>query len=255
MRKGTTNTVMDYKEEICEQEKSHSPKMAALRYAFPMTAPVMAGYLVLGAAYGILMSEKGFGIWWPLIISVFVYAGSLQYLGITFFVALVNPWYAFFMSLMLNARHLFYGISMLDKYRDAGKLKPYLIFALTDETFSVLCNDEPPKNIPKYMVYFFVSLLDHIYWSVGAFLGAIAGTMISFNTAGMDFALTALFVVIFVDQWKSGKGHWSALTGVLASAFCLKVFGQSGFIVPAMIVILGLITSAYYMEKRKEKQS
>lgn len=243
---------MSNKEEICEQ---HSPNLSALRYAFPKTAPVMAGYLVLGAAYGILMSGNGHGIWWPLLISVFVYAGSLQYLGITFFVALVNPWYAFFMSFMLNARHLFYGISMLDKYREAGKLKPYLIFALTDETFSVLCNEEPPKGIPKYMVYFFVSLLDHLYWVAGTLLGAIAGSMITFNTAGMDFALTALFVVIFVDQWKSKKGHWSAVTGIAASVICLKIFGSSGFIVPAMILILGMITSAYYREKRKEKQS
>lgn len=242
---------MIYKGKVPMSKKK---KLAALCYAFPRTMPVMAGYLVLGAAYGILMNVNGFGIWWALLISVFVYAGSLQYLGITFFVAAVNPWYAFFMSLMLNARHLFYGLSMLDKYKDAGRLKPYLIFSLTDETFSVLCNEEPPKGIPKYWVYFFVSVLDQLYWVTGAVIGALAGTMITFSTAGMDFALTALFVVIFIDQWKSGKGHQAAFVGVCASALCVVVFGQSVFIVPAMMLILVIITAGYFMEKRKEEQ-
>ncbi|WP_367566508.1 AzlC family ABC transporter permease [Lacrimispora sp.] len=229
--------------------------MAALRYAFPKTVPVMAGYLVLGTAYGILMNVNGYGIWWAVLISIFVYAGSLQYLGITFFAAAVNPWYAFFMSLMLNARHLFYGLSMLDRYKDGGKLKPYLIFALTDETFSVLCNEEVPEGINKYHVYFFASLLDHLYWVTGAFIGSLAGGLIRFDTAGMDFALTALFVVIFVDQWKSGQGHKAALAGVGASALCVAVFGQSVFIVPAMILILTIITAWYFKEKREEERS
>ena len=228
--------------------------MAALRYAFPKTVPVMAGYLVLGTAYGILMNVNGYGIWWAVLISIFVYAGSLQYLGITFFAAAVNPWYAFFMSLMLNARHLFYGLSMLDKYKDGGKLKPYLIFALTDETFSVLCNEEVPEGINKYHVYFFASLLDHLYWVTGALIGSLAGGLIRFDTAGMDFALTALFVVIFVDQWKSGQGHKAALAGVGASALCVAVFGQSVFIIPAMILILIIITVWYFKEKREEKR-
>lgn len=234
---------------------NETKKMAALRYAFPKTVPVMAGYLVLGAAYGILMNVNGYGIWWALLISVFVYAGSLQYLGITFFAAAVNPWYAFFMSLMLNARHLFYGLSMLDRYKDAGKLKPYLVFSLTDETFSVLCNEKLPEGLSEYRVYFFVSLLDQLYWAAGTAIGAFAGTMISFDTAGMDFALTALFVVIFVDQWKSGKGHRAALAGVLSSAACVMVFGQSVFIIPAMVLILAIITAGYFMKKKKEEQS
>ena len=234
---------------------NETKNMAALRYAFPKTVPVMAGYLVLGAAYGILMNVNGYGIWWALLISVFIYAGSLQYLGITFFAAAVNPWYAFFMSLMLNARHLFYGLSMLDRYKDAGKLKPYLVFSLTDETFSVLCNEKLPEGFSEYRVYFFVSLLDQLYWAAGTAAGAIAGTMISFDTAGMDFALTALFVVIFVDQWKSGQGHRAALVGGLSSAVCVMVFGQSVFIIPAMVLILAIITAGYFMEKKKEERS
>lgn len=234
---------------------NETKKLAALRCAFPKTLPVMAGYLVLGAAYGIIMNVNGYGIWWPLLISVFVYAGSLQYLGITFFTAAVNPWYAFFMSLMLNARHLFYGLSMLEKYKDAGRFKPYLVFSLTDETFSVLCNEELPAGVPKYQVYFWASLLDQLYWVTGTVIGALAGNIISFDTAGMDFALTALFVVIFVDQWKSGRGHQAALVGVFSSAACVMIFGQSVFIVPAMILILLIITAGYFMEKKKEGQS
>lgn len=229
-----------------------SEKKAALYYAFPRTIPVMAGYLVLGAAYGILMNVNGYGIWWALFISTFVYAGSLQYLGITFLAAAVNPWYAFFMSLMLNARHLFYGLSMLDQYRDTGKLKPYLVFGLTDETFSVLCHENPPKQIKKRWVCFWVSLLDHCYWVVGTAIGAMAGAFITFDTKGMDFALTALFVVIFIDQWKSGKGHTAAFTGVIVSAASVVIFGREAFIIPAMAGILAFITVGYYRE-RKEK--
>lgn len=225
--------------------------IAALRYAFPRTIPVMVGYLFLGAAYGILMNVNGFGIWWALAISVFVYAGSLQYLGITFLTAMVSPVYAFFMSLMLNARHLFYGISMLDQYREAGKLKPYLVFALTDETFSIVCHEEPPKSISKYHVCFWISLLDQCYWAAGTVIGALLGNLFTFDTTGLDFALTALFVVIFVDQWKSGQGHRAALIGVLASAVCVVVFGQSAFIIPAMVLILSVITFDY---KRQRKE-
>lgn len=229
-------------------------RMEALKYAFPKTVPVMAGYLVLGAAYGILMRVNGFGIFWSLIWSVFVYAGSLQYLGITFFAAVVNPWYALFMSLMLNARHLFYGLSMLDRLKESGKFKPYLIFSLTDETFSVLCSEEVPDHLPRYWVYFFISFLDQLYWVAGTLVGAIAGTMIRFDTAGMDFALTALFTVIFIDQWKSGKDHRAACIGIFSSVLCILLFGRDVFIVPAMLMILSVITIGYVKRKDKEEQ-
>lgn len=235
-------------------DMNETKKLAALRYAFPKTLPVMAGYLVLGAAYGILMNVNGYGIWWTLLLSVFVYAGSLQYLGITFFVTAVNPWYAFLMSLMLNARHLFYGLSMLDKYKNGGKVKPYLIFALTDETFSVLCGEQVPEGISQNRVYALVSLLDHFYWVTGSVIGALAGSIITFNTAGMDFALTALFVVIFVDQWKSGKGHRAALVGIISSAACVFLLGQDVFIIPAMILILTIITGRYFMRRKEEEE-
>lgn len=220
-------------------------KLAALKYAFPRTVPVMVGYLFLGAAYGILMNVNGYGIWWALGMSLFVYAGSLQYVGITLLVAAVSPVTAFFMALMINARHLFYGISMLDKYGEVKKFKPYLIFALTDETFSVLCNERVPGRLDKDWVYLWASLLDQCYWVAGTLIGAVLGNVITFNTAGLDFALTALFVVIFVDQWKAKEGHGAALIGVAASVVCLVIWGADAFIIPAMILILAVLTFRY----------
>ena len=233
--------------------KKQHKRMEALQYAFPKTVPVMAGYLVLGAAFGILMRVNGFGIVWALLWSVFVYAGSLQYLGITFFTAAVNPWYALLMSVMLNARHLFYGLSMLDRLKGAGKFKPYLIFSLTDETFSVLCSEEVPHHLPGDWVYFFISLLDQLYWVTGTLLGAAAGAMLRFDTAGMDFALTALFTVIFIDQWKVQKNRRAELTGVFSSVICVLIFGKDVFIIPAMLLILSVITIGYLKRKVKEE--
>lgn len=227
-------------------------KIRALRYAFPRTIPVMVGYLFLGAAYGILMNVKGFGILWSLAMSVFVYAGSLQYVGITLLAGAVNPVYALLMGLMINARHLFYGLSMLDKYRGIKKFKPYLIFALTDETFSVLCHEEPPKLVDRDWVFLWVALLDQGYWVAGTVIGALLGNLITFDTAGLDFALTALFVVIFVDQWRGAKNHKPAMIGVLSSVACVAVFGAGAFIIPAMILILGLMTLEYRREKKRK---
>lgn len=226
----------------------------ALAYAFPKTIPVMVGYLFLGAAYGILMSVKGFSIIWPLAASVLVFAGSLQYVGITLLVSAVSPVTAFLMALMVNARHLFYGISMLGKYRDVGRLKPYLVFGLTDETFSVLCNESVPEHLEERWVYFWVTLLDQIYWVAGTLMGALAGNIITFDTAGLDFALTALFVVIFVDQWKSQKKHGPALVGVICSVLCLLIFGQSSFIIPAMAAILLVVSIEYRQNTNKKKE-
>lgn len=226
-------------------ERKNSSEFA---YAFPKTVPVLVGYLFLGAAYGILMKVNGYGFIWVLMSSIIVFAGSLQYLGITLLTGMVNPLYAFFMGLMLNARHLFYGISMLGKYRDVKKGKAYLIFAMTDETFSVLCDEEVPKELKKDKVYLWISVLDHSYWIFGSCLGAVIGSMITFDTKGLDFALTALFTVIFVDQWKSQTDHRPALTGVLASLLCLMVWGASSFIIPAMILILAALTWNYKRE-------
>lgn len=229
-------------------------RMAEFRYALPRTIPVMVGYLFLGAAYGILMNVNGYGIGWTFAISVFVFAGSLQYLGVTMLAGMVHPLAALMMSLMLNARHLFYGISMLGKYGEVKRGKPYLIFGLTDETFSVVCHDAAPKNLDQDKVYFWITLLDQSYWVLGSVLGAIAGSFITFDTTGLDFALTALFVVIFVDQWKQKEGHVSAVIGVLASVVCLGIWGASSFIIPAMLLILAILT-VQYKKGQKEGQA
>lgn len=226
-------------------------RMAEFRYALPRTIPVMVGYLFLGAAYGILMNVNGYGIGWTFAISVLVYAGSLQYLGVTMLAGMVHPLAALMMSLMLNARHLFYGISMLGKYGEVKKGKRYLIFGLTDETFSVVCHDTAPKNLDQDKVYLWITLLDQCYWVLGSVLGAIAGSFITFDTTGLDFALTALFVVIFVDQWKQREGHVPAVIGVLASVACLCLWGPSSFIIPAMVLILAILTWQYKKEQKE----
>ena len=233
-------------------------KTKELGYAFPKTVPVLAGYLVLGAAYGMLMAGNGYGPFWSVLISVVVYAGSLQYLGVSLLVSGVNPLYGFVLSFMLNARHLFYGISMLDKYKNVKKFKPYLIFVLTDETFSVLCGEVTPSELDRDQVYFWIAFLDHCYWVLGTWLGAMLGNTLTFNTAGMDFALTALFVVIFVGQWSEKSGRKPAILGVGAAVLCLLLFGEDQFIIPAMAVMLAVLFLVYNNRKvleSKEKEA
>lgn len=217
-------------------------KTRALRAAFPHTIPVLAGFTFLGIAYGILMHSKGYGVGWAVLMSLMAFAGSAQYVAITFLTSAFNPIYALLLTLMINARHLFYGISMLDRYKNIGKLKTYLIFGLCDETFSIVCSAEPPEGVSRKWFMFFITLLDHSYWVLGSALGGLLGYMVSFNTKGLDFVLTALFVVIFLGQWKSQKNHTPAVIGVACSVFCLVIFGQAHFIIPSMIAILAVLT-------------
>lgn len=214
----------------------------ALRAAFPHTLPVLAGFLFLGMAYGILMSSKGFGWTWSLLVSTCVFAGSMQFVAVTLLVAAFNPLYAFALTLMVNARHLFYGISMLEKFRGTGKAKPYLIFSLCDETFSILCSAKSPEGVDRTRFMVFVALLNQAYWVLGSALGGVAGQFIPFNTKGLDFALTALFVVILVNQWKSTRHHAPVLIGLVCSAAALLLFGPDSFLIPAMLMILALLT-------------
>lgn len=228
-------------------------RISEFGFAFPKTVPVMVGYLFLGAAYGILMNVNGYGIWWTFAISVLVFAGSLQYLGVTMLAAAISPVTAFFMSVMLNARHLFYGISMLEKYgKFRNKLiKIYAVFGLTDETFSIVCHEEIPEYLDRDKVYFWITLLDQFYWVAGSVIGAAAGQFITFDTTGLDFALTALFVVIFTDQWKQKEGHMPALLGVFASIICILAFGTDAFIIPTMIVIFAVLGLDYKKRRRE----
>ena len=171
-----------------------------------------------------------------------MFAGSMQYVAIDLLTSAFNPLKAFLMTIMVNARHLFYGLSMLKKYENTGKKKPYLVFGLTDETFSIVCSTEPPEGIDRGWFMFFVTLLNQVYWVTASVIGAFLGSKVFFNTKGIDFVMTALFVVIFVDQWKSQKDHISALTGVIASLVCLLLFGPDRFIIPAMILITVVFT-------------
>lgn len=207
------------------------------KYAFKQSIPIMAGYIVLGMGFGVLLEAKGYGVLWAIAMSVFIYAGSMQYVAIDLITGGASVIATALMTLMVNARHLFYGISMLDKYKDTGKYKPYLILALTDETYSLVCSGEIPDGIDQNKYYFLVSLFDQIYWVFGSVAGSVLGSVLNFNTTGIDFSMTALFLVVFVEQWKSTKDHKSAVTGVVASVVCLLIFGAGNFVIPAMISI------------------
>jgi len=217
-------------------------KKKALKAAFPHTIPVLAGFLFLGFAYGVLMKSKGYGVGWSVLMSLFAFAGSAQYAAIIALTTVFNPINAFVLSLIVNARHVFYSISMLDKYREMGKMKGYLIFGLCDETFSIVSSAKPPKDVEPKMFYFFITLLDHCYWVVGTALGGLFGAVISMNLKGLDFVLTALFVTIFVGQWKICANRGPAAIGVICSILCLIIFGENSFIIPAMVLIIAIIT-------------
>lgn len=206
------------------------------------TVPVLTGYLVLGFGFGIILKANGYGILLAFIMSLLIYAGSMQYVAIGLLTGGASLITAALTTLMVNARHLFYGISMLDKYKNTGKRKPYLIFALTDETYSLVCSDNP--NLPSERLsdyYFWVSLFNQIYWIAGSVLGAAVGSMVEFNSEGIDFALTALFITVFIEQWLTAEKHAPAVIGVLVSVLCLLVFGSENFLIPAMLVIAFLL--------------
>lgn len=211
--------------------------------ALRATVPVMAGYLVLGMGFGILLRTKGYGVWWALAMSGFIYAGSMQYLTIDLLTGGASLITAAVTTLLVNARHLFYGISMVEGYKKLGKEKPYAIFALTDETYSLVCQDDQHPNPDDYRRYvFWVSLCDQCYWVTGSLVGALLGSIIPFDVTGIDFSLTALFLTVFIEQWLSTKDHASALIGVIASVLCVMVFGPANFLLPAMAAILISLT-------------
>ena len=213
-----------------------------IKKAFLSSLPVMAGYLVLGTGFGILLQSKGYGILWTLAMSIFIYAGSMQYLAVDLLAGGAGLITAALTTLMVNARHLFYGISMIDKYKNAGKHKPYLIFSLTDETYSLNCGQLPEGVEEPSRYYFLVSVFNQCYWVVGSAIGSALGSVLPFSTEGIDFSLTALFVTVFVEQWKSAKDHVPAVIGVGASLLCLAVFGAGNFLIPAMILITLALT-------------
>ena len=236
------------------KEKNKKPDLRGglLRRALRDSLPVMAGYLVLGAGFGMIMQSKGLGLLCALSMSVFIYAGSMQYVAIGLITGGASYLTVALTTLLVNARHLFYGISVVDKYRNAGAYKPYLAFSLTDETYSLIVGageDIPEGDRPRY--YFAVSALDQIYWVVGSAVGSLIGSLIPFSTDGMDFALTALFVTIFVDQWRRNRDKLPAVLGVLLSLVCLLIFGSDYFLIPSMIAISAALILIRRIEEPK----
>ena len=224
------------------------------RYALKRSIPVMAGYIVLGIGFGMLLGAKGYGITWALAMSVFIYAGSMQYVAIDLITGGASLISAALMTLMVNARHLFHGISMLERYKDTKPYKPYLIFALTDETYSLVCSGDVPEGVEEKKYFFLVSLLNQIYWVIGSVMGSVLGSVLNINTEGIDFSMTALFLVVFTEQWMSTKDHRSAVAGVAASVICLLIFGASAFLIPSMISITVILTLMRGSKKTESSQ-
>ena len=213
-------------------------KRKAFRAAFPYTIPIFAGFWFLGLTYGIYMNVSGFSFWYPMIMSLTIFGGSLEFVAVSMLLAPYAPVQVFIMTLMIQARHLFYGISMLDKFKGLGWKKVFLIFGMCDETFSINYTAEIPKDVDRGWFYFFVTLLNYFYWFSGATLGGLLGGLIKLNMEGLDFVMTAMFVVIFLNQWEKEKQHASAIIGIAAPLVCLRIFGSGNFLIPSMVCIL-----------------
>ncbi len=210
--------------------------------AFPHTIPIFAGFWFLGITYGVYMKVSGFSFWYPMLMSLTIFGGSLEFVAVSLLLGAFAPLQTLVVTLMLQARHLFYGIAMLDKFKGTGWKKVYLIFGMCDESFSINCSVEAPEGVDRGWFMFFVTLFNQLYWVTGATLGGVLGSLITFNTEGLDFAMTAMFVVIFLDQWRKEQHHAASLIGLGASLICLLLFGAEGFLLPTMACILALLT-------------
>ena len=212
-----------------------------LQKAFLKTIPVLAGYIVLGMGFGIMMNDAGFSLGLSLAMSLFVYAGSMQYAGVSLLASGASVITTALMTVLINARHLFYALAMVVKYRGAKWEKPYLIFALTDETYSLVCDGEYPEGEDPYAYWFFISLFDQLYWVLGTVLGGIVAGSFAFDSSGIDFAMTALFVSTFTEQWLTNENHIPAMTGVVVTVLCRLLFGTDIFLIPSMIIITSVL--------------
>ena len=226
----------------------------AARAAFPFTLPMMAGFLFLSMAYSILMRSVGFGPWYPILMSVVIFAGAMQFVAVNLFTQPFAPLTALALTLLVNARHMFYGLSLLDTYRDMGRKKWFLIYALCDESFSIVCSVEVPDGVDRSWFYFFVSFFNNSYWIIGTAIGAFSGGLLPFDLTGVEFAMTALFLVIFVNRWEVEEHHISSLCGLGVSILCLLLFGPDRFIVAAMAGMLVILTLLRRPIDRKEGQ-
>lgn len=210
-------------------------KYKHIGFAFHKTIPVMLGYIFLGMAFGLMLQNAGYNFLWAFLASAIIYAGSMQFVLVTLLTSGVSLVYAAVMTLFINGRHIFYGLSFVEKYKKMGKAYPYLVFSLTDETYSVLCGTRVPEDMDEKKVYFWISLFDQCYWVAGSTLGALAGQYITFDSTGIDFSMTALFVVIVIEQWQEKEAHISAVIGAVCGIVFLLLFGADSFILPALL--------------------
>lgn len=227
-------------------------RIKALKAAFPQTIPIFTGFWFLGMAYGIYMNASGFSFVYPLCMSLLIYGGSLEFVAVEMLLSPFAPLQTFIMALLIQARHLFYGLSMLDKFKGLGWKKYYLIFGMCDETFSVNCSADIPEDVDRGWFYFWVTLLNQFYWSAAATTGGIVGSLLKIDTSGISFVMTAMFVVIFLEQWLKEKEHSASLIGLAVSVLCLAVFGPDSFMVPTMVLIVGLLALLRKPLEKKE---
>jgi 4-azaleucine resistance transporter AzlC len=226
-------------------------KKSIIKKAFLKSLPVLAGYVVLGIGFGILLKKAGYGVLWSFAMGTFIYAGSMQFVGVGLIDGGASIITTVITTFMVNARHLFYSISMIDKYKGSGKYKPYMIFALTDETYSLLCDGKTPEGEDPNLYRFLVSFFNHVYWISGCVLGSLLGSVLPFSTAGIEFSMTALFIASFTEQWLSNKDHIPAITGLFSTLICLLAFGKENFLIPSMLLITFVLT---LLRKREEAE-
>lgn len=213
-------------------------------FAFKQSIPVMLGYIFLGIAFGLLLQNAGYSFVWAFLASVVIYAGSMQFVLVSLLTAGAGLLYTAVMTLFINGRHIFYGLSFVEKYKKMGKVYPYMVFSLTDETYSVLCGTKVPEGMEEGKVFFWVSFFDQCYWVLGSVIGALAGSYITFDSTGIDFSMTALFVVIVVEQWQEQKSHFPAILGAVSGIAWLLLLGPDSFIVPALCTCMAILLLA-----------
>lgn len=236
------NLILQYVYYSFKKKEGDFMRYQALKAAFPYTIPIFSGFWFLGLAYGIYMRASGFSFVYPMIMSALIFGGSLEFIAVEMLLSPFAPVQVLIMTLLIQARHLFYGISMLEKYKGLGWKKFFLIFGMCDETFSINYTATIPEHVDRGWFLFFVTLLNYVYWVSGATIGGLAGALLKFDTSGISFVMTAMFVVIFLEQWLKEKNHISSLLGLSVSAICLFFFGADSFMIPAMAAIVGLLT-------------
>lgn len=210
----------------------------AIKAAFPVTIPVLLGYLSIGIAFGLLFENAGYHFIWAFFMSLVVYAGAMQFIAVSFFYGGIGLIQIAVMTIVVNVRHIFYGLSFLDRFNGMGLKKWYMAFALTDETYSLLCGMKAPSHVDEKKFFLCVAMLNQSYWVLGSVIGSLAGSLITFDTTGMDFAMTALFIVIFIDQWKAYASHIPALIGLGCTIAALQMIGPDNLVIPSMILIV-----------------